>query len=125
MRDGILVSDFGRGHTALQRARDSSCDHVCDVGALEAVDGFRLRTGIRPLGTGLLAEARAGWLLDLALDFGFGSDSTFVRAFRRRFDITPGEVKRLASAQQAQTSAAANLDALLGLRTGARSRLTF
>lgn len=35
-------------------------------------------------------------MLDLALEYGFGSDSAFVRAFRRQFGLTPGEARRLA-----------------------------
>ena len=34
-------------------------------------------------------------MIDLAIDFRFSSDTTFVRAFRRRFGVTPGEVKQL------------------------------
>jgi AraC-like DNA-binding protein len=35
-------------------------------------------------------------MIDIAVDFHFSSDTTFVRAFRRRFGVTPGEVKHLA-----------------------------
>jgi AraC-like DNA-binding protein len=35
-------------------------------------------------------------MVDLAVDFKFSSDTTFVRAFRRHFGLTPGEVRRLA-----------------------------
>jgi AraC-like DNA-binding protein len=37
--------------------------------------------------------------IDLAVDFQFASDSTFVRAFRRRFGLTPGEIRELSSKQ--------------------------
>ena len=36
-------------------------------------------------------------MIDLAVDFHFASDTTFVRAFRRRFGITPGEVRYLSA----------------------------
>ena len=55
-------------------------------------------------------------IIDVALESGFGSDTTFVRAFRRRFDLTPGEVKQLAESGAAQRVAeAASVDAALGL----------
>jgi AraC-like DNA-binding protein len=36
-------------------------------------------------------------MIDLAVDLHFASDTTFVRAFRRRFGITPGEVRSLSA----------------------------
>jgi AraC-like DNA-binding protein len=36
-------------------------------------------------------------IIDLAVDLHFASDTTFVRAFRRRFGITPGEVRDLSA----------------------------
>jgi AraC-like DNA-binding protein len=39
-------------------------------------------------------------MIDHALDSHFGSDATFVRAFRRRFGLTPGAVRRLAAASE-------------------------
>jgi AraC-like DNA-binding protein len=38
-------------------------------------------------------------MIDLAVDFHFASDSTFVRAFRRRFGLTPGEVRELSASR--------------------------
>jgi AraC-like DNA-binding protein len=37
-------------------------------------------------------------LIDLAVDLQFSSDSTFVRAFRRKFGLTPGEIRDMAEA---------------------------
>jgi AraC-like DNA-binding protein len=37
-------------------------------------------------------------LLDLAINLRFSSDSTFVRAFRRKFGLTPGEVREKSQA---------------------------
>jgi AraC-like DNA-binding protein len=42
--------------------------------------------------------ARGKRLVDMALDLQFSSDSTFVRAFRRQFGLTPGEVRELSEA---------------------------
>ncbi len=38
-------------------------------------------------------------MVDMALDYHFASDTTFVRAFRRHFGLTPGEVRRLSALQ--------------------------
>ncbi|MGY4629214.1 AraC-like DNA-binding protein [Bradyrhizobium sp. USDA 4486] len=35
-------------------------------------------------------------LIDLAVDLRFSSDSTFIRAFRRKFGVTPGELREMA-----------------------------
>jgi AraC-like DNA-binding protein len=39
-------------------------------------------------------------MLDMALEFHFSSDATFGRAFRRRFGLTPGDVRRLSEAER-------------------------
>jgi AraC-like DNA-binding protein len=57
--------------------------------------------------------AQSGRLIDLAVDLQFSSDSTFVRAFRRQFGVTPGEVRRLAEAWVRETGAAPAIDNLL------------
>lgn len=56
--------------------------------------------------------------IDLAIDFQFSSDATFVRAFRRQFGLTPGEVRRLARAGAAprDRNAPAARDALAWMR---------
>jgi AraC-like DNA-binding protein len=42
----------------------------------------------------LVAPAHQDWrIIDFALDAGFSSDATFIRAFRRVFGMTPGEVR--------------------------------
>ena len=52
-------------------------------------------------------------LIDLAVDLGFSSDSTFVRAFRRRFGRTPGEIRKLFEAWVRETGMAPTLNNLL------------
>lgn len=42
-------------------------------------------------------------LIDLALDLQFSSDSTLVRAFRRQFGVTPGEIRELSEAWLRET----------------------
>jgi len=51
-----------------------------------------------------LASPAAGRvrMVDIALDYKFASDTTFVRAFHRRFGVTPGEVRRLSELQRRQ-----------------------
>ncbi|WP_426435849.1 helix-turn-helix transcriptional regulator [Bradyrhizobium genosp. P] len=50
-------------------------------------------------------------LLDLAIDLHFSSDSTFVRAFRRKFGLTPGELR---GKSQAWLREGARSNALVG-----------
>jgi len=50
----------------------------------------RLNLAMRRL---IAPEGRSERLLDLAINLRFSSDSTFVRAFRRKFGLTPGEVR--------------------------------
>jgi AraC-like DNA-binding protein len=52
-------------------------------------------------------------LIDLAVDLQFSSDSTFVRAFRRQFGVTPGEVRKQAAAWLRETGAMPEIDNLL------------
>jgi AraC-like DNA-binding protein/mannose-6-phosphate isomerase-like protein (cupin superfamily) len=52
-------------------------------------------------------------LIDLAVDLQFSSDSTFVRAFRQQFGLTPGEVRKLAKDWVRETGAAPTMDNLL------------
>jgi AraC-like DNA-binding protein len=42
--------------------------------------------------------ARGKRLIELAVDLQFSGDSTFVRAFRRQFGVTPGEVREMSEA---------------------------
>lgn len=44
----------------------------------------------------LLADPRQQHrrVIDIALDLGFGSENSFARAFRRHYDMSPGEVRR-------------------------------
>ena len=52
-------------------------------------------------------------LIDLAVDLQFSSDSTFVRAFRRQFGRTPGEIRELSEAWVRKTGALPAMDNLL------------
>ncbi|MGO4712208.1 helix-turn-helix domain-containing protein [Bradyrhizobium sp. 2TAF24] len=62
----------------------------------------------------LIAPAAQGRrLIDLAVDLQFSSDSTFVRAFRQKFGLTPGEVRKRAEAWLRDTGTAPTTDNLL------------
>jgi AraC-like DNA-binding protein len=63
--------------------------------------------------------ARDQRLIDLALDLQFSSDSTFVRAFRRQFGLTPGEIRELSKAWLRETGTEPRPDDLLN-RIGRR-----
>lgn len=52
-------------------------------------------------------------LIDLAVDLQFSSDSTFIRAFRRQFGLTPGEVRELSDAWLREKGSAPGPDDLL------------
>lgn len=52
-------------------------------------------------------------LIDLAIDLQFSSDSTFVRAFRQKFGLTPGDVRKRAEAWLRETGTAPSADNLL------------
>jgi AraC-like DNA-binding protein len=50
----------------------------------------------------LMSPAYRSWrLIDIALDARFSSDATFIRAFRRLFGLTPGEVRAQAERARA------------------------
>jgi AraC-like DNA-binding protein len=58
--------------------------------------------------------ARGNRLIDLAVQLQFSSDSTFVRAFRRQFGRTPGEIREMSEAWLRETGATPGPDDLLG-----------
>ena len=73
-----------------------------DGGLARYVQEQRLNRALRLLAS---PASRGKRLIDLAVDFRFSSDSTFVRAFRRQFGRTPGEIMELAEAWRRETDA--------------------
>jgi AraC-like DNA-binding protein len=73
-----------------------------DGGLARYVQEQRLNRALRLLAS---PASRGKRLIDLAVDFRFSSDSTFVRAFRRQFGRTPGEIRELAEAWRRETDA--------------------
>ncbi len=53
----------------------------------------------------LIAPGSRRRIIDIAMENHFSGESTFNRAFRRQFDITPGEARRLAQIPQAPDNA--------------------
>jgi AraC-like DNA-binding protein len=51
--------------------------------------------------------------IDLAIDLQFSSDSTFVRAFRRQFGCTPGEIREMSEVWLRDTGTEPGPDDLL------------
>lgn len=58
-------------------------------------------------------SAQDGRLIELAVEMRFSSDSTFIRAFRRKFGLTPGELRELADAWLRETGAVPAVDTVL------------
>jgi AraC-like DNA-binding protein len=63
-----------------------------DGGLARYVQEQRLNRALKQLVSPLAQSKR---LIDLAVDLQFSGDSTFIRAFRRRFGVTPGEIREL------------------------------
>jgi AraC-like DNA-binding protein len=60
-------------------------------------------------------------LIHLATDLQFGSASTFIRAFRRRFGVTPGEIREMAEAWHDENGTFFETDNLLHQLTQLRA----
>jgi AraC-like DNA-binding protein len=66
-------------------------------GLVHFVQERRLQHALRRLVSAAGGDMR---VIDLAVDYHFSSDNTFVRTFRRRFGVTPGEVRALAATRR-------------------------
>ena len=80
---------FGLSRASLYRLFEA------DGGLARYVQDRRLNRALRLL---ITPGARSKRLIELAVDLQFSGDSTFVRAFRRQFGVTPGEVRELSEA---------------------------
>ncbi len=81
-----------------------------DGGLARYVQDQRLNRALRML---ISPSARSQRLIDLAVEFQFSGDSTFVRAFRKQFGLTPGEIRELSEAWLRETGGVAGPDDLL------------
>lgn len=81
-----------------------------DGGLAHYVREQRLNLAFRRL---LSPAAQDDRLIDLAVGMRFSSDSTFIRAFRRKFGLTPGELRELADTWLRETGAVPAIDTVL------------
>ncbi len=81
-----------------------------DGGLVRYVQEQRLNHALMLL---ITPAAQGKRLIDLAVALQFSSDSTFVRAFRQQFGLTPGEIRKLAKDWIRETGAVPALDNLL------------
>lgn len=86
-----LCRRFGVSRASLYRM------FVPEGGLAHYVQEQRLNIAMRRLVSSAEQTCR---LIDLAVDLQFSSDSTFVRAFRRKFGLTPGEIREKSQAWQ-------------------------
>lgn len=78
-----------------------------DGGLARYVQDRRLNRALRLL---ITPGARSKRLIEFAVDLQFSGDSTFVRAFRRQFGMTPGEIRDMSAAWARETKAMAAPD---------------
>jgi AraC-like DNA-binding protein len=102
-----LCRRFGISRAQLYRLFEA------DGGLFRHVQERRLRRAFRLLTSPAGGAAR---MMDLAFEFRFGSDNTFIRAFRRRFGLTPGEVRELSALRAREGIGAAHTDPIAGIR---------
>jgi AraC-like DNA-binding protein len=81
-----------------------------DGGLAHYVREQRLNLAFREL---IAPSAQDMRLIDLAVGMRFSSDSTFIRAFRRKFGLTPGELRELADNWLRETGAVPAIDTVL------------
>ncbi|OAF11656.1 AraC family transcriptional regulator [Bradyrhizobium neotropicale] len=81
-----------------------------DGGLAHYVREQRLNLAFRQL---ISPAARETRLIDMAVNMRFSSDSTFIRAFRRKFGLTPGELRELADRWLRETGAVPAIDTVL------------
>ncbi|QOZ72516.1 helix-turn-helix domain-containing protein [Bradyrhizobium arachidis] len=81
-----------------------------DGGLAHYVREQRLNLAFRQLISPSAEDTR---LIDLAVGMRFSSDSTFIRAFRRKFGLTPGELREQADTWLRETGAIPAIDTVL------------
>jgi AraC-like DNA-binding protein len=81
-----------------------------DGGLAHYVREQRLNLALRQLISPAAQDKR---LIDMAVDLRFSSDSTFIRAFRRKFGLTPGELRELSDTWLRETGALPAIDTVL------------
>jgi AraC-like DNA-binding protein len=101
---GELCRQFQISRASLYRLFEA------DGGLAHYIREQRLNLALRLLISPAAQDRR---LIDLAVDLHFSSDSTFIRAFRRKFGLTPGELRELADTWLRETGAVPAFDTVL------------
>lgn len=101
---GELCRQFQISRASLYRLFEA------DGGLAHYIREQRLNYALRLLITPAAQDTR---LLDLAVDLRFSSDSTFIRAFRRKFGLTPGKLRELYETWLRETGAVPTFDTVL------------
>ncbi|WP_271574737.1 helix-turn-helix domain-containing protein [Bradyrhizobium sp. CCBAU 11361] len=81
-----------------------------DGGRAHYVSEQRLNFALRLMISSAAQDKR---LIDLAVELHFSSDSTFIRAFRRKFGVTPGELREMYDTWLRETGAVPAFDTVL------------
>jgi AraC-like DNA-binding protein len=89
-----------------------------DGGLARFIQEQRLNRALRQLAS---ASWRGQDLINLATDLQFSSASTFIRAFRRQFGVTPGVIRELAEAWHQESGTVFETDNLLHQLTQRRA----
>jgi AraC-like DNA-binding protein len=110
------------GHLTDALTADELCDRFqisraslyrlfeADGGLAHYISEQRLNFALRLLISPAAQDKR---LIDLAVELHFSSDSTFIRAFRRKFGLTPGELREQADQWLRETGAVPAFDTVL------------
>lgn len=99
-----LCRQFGISRATLYRLFEA------DGGLAHYIREQRLNLAFQKMISQTEADKR---LMNLAVSMKFSSDSTFIRAFRRKFGLTPGELRELADQWLRETGAVPAMDTVL------------
>src|SRR5579872_107596 len=117
LETGQLTADHLCGRFRISRASLYRL-FESDGGLQRYVQQQRLNRALRRL---IHAAPTGIRVIDLASDLQFSSESSLIRAFRRQFGLTPGEIKELSGARLRETNASPGPDNLFGQLASRRS----
>ena len=117
-----MIKRYIAGHLSDALTAEELCDRFqisraslyrlfeADGGLAHYISEQRLNFALRLLISPAAQDRR---LIDLAVELHFSSDSTFIRAFRRKFGLTPGELREQADQWLRETGAVPAFDTVL------------
>ncbi|MGX1317340.1 AraC-like DNA-binding protein/mannose-6-phosphate isomerase-like protein (cupin superfamily) [Bradyrhizobium sp. USDA 377] len=112
-----IASHLSDALTADELCRQFQISRASLYRLFEADGGLAHYVGEQRLNLALRLMISPAWqdkrLIDLAVELRFSSDSTFIRAFRRKFGLTPGELRELAETWLRDTGAVPTIDTVL------------